>query len=61
MRAWPLMKPPDGLSFTGGWNPLTTDTGTPNSSAQTSNYFNNEKIDKLDGFVDPELLEQLRN
>ena len=52
---------PDGLSFTGGWNPLTTDTGSASSSAQTSNYFNNEKIDKLDGFVDPELLEQLRN
>ena len=51
----------DGLSFTGGWNPLTTDTGSASSSAQTSNYFNNEKIDKLDGFVDPELLEQLRN
>ena len=52
---------PDGLSFTGGWNPLKTDTGSASSSAQTSNYFNNQKIDKLDGFVDPELLEQLRN
>jgi|MDTG01.4.fsa_nt_gb hypothetical protein len=51
----------DGLSFEGGWNPLTTDTGSPNSSAQTSNYFTNQKIDKLDGLVDPELLEQLRN
>ena len=51
---------PDGLSFTGGWNPLTTDTGSPTSSSQTSNYFNNQKIDKLEGLVPPELLDQLR-
>ena len=51
---------PDGLSFTGGWNPLTTDTGSPTSSSQTSNYFNNQKIDRLEGLVPPELLDQLR-
>lgn len=50
-----------GLSFTGGWNPLKTDTGTPGSSAQTSNYFNSQKIDMLEGLVDPETLDQLRS
>ena len=49
-----------GLRFEGGWNPLTTDTGSPTSSSQTSNYFNNQKIDKLEGLVPPELLDQLR-
>lgn len=52
---------PDGLSFSGGWNPLTTDTGAPGSSAQTSNYFNSQKIDNLDGLVDDDLLNQLRS
>jgi len=50
----------NGLSFSGGWNPLKTDTGTPGSSAQTSNYFNSQKIDMLEGLVDPETLDQLR-
>jgi len=50
----------DGLSFRGGWNPLKTDTGSPGSSAQTSNYFNSQKIDMLEGLVDPETLEILR-
>ena len=51
----------DGLSYQGGWSPQKTDTGSESSSAQTSNYYNNEKIDKLDGLVPPELLNQLRN
>lgn len=52
---------PDGRSFTGGWNPLTTDTGTPGSSAQTSNYFNSQKIDNLEGLVPDDVLDQLRS
>jgi hypothetical protein len=51
----------DGLSYQGGWSPQKTDTGSESSSAQTSNYYNNEKIDKLEGLVPPELLNQLRN
>lgn len=52
---------PDGRSFTGGWNPLTTDTGMPGSSAQTSNYFNSQKIDNLEGLVPDDVLDQLRS
>ena len=52
---------PDGLSFTGGWNPLKTDTGNPESSARASGYYDSQKIDNLDGLVDDDLLNQLRN
>jgi hypothetical protein len=51
----------DGLSFEGGWNPHQTDTGSPTSSSQASSYYNNQKIDRLEGLVPPELLNQLRN
>lgn len=51
----------DGLSFEGGWNPHQTDTGSPTSSSQASGYYNNQKIDRLEGLVPPELLNQLRN
>lgn len=50
----------DGLSFEGGWNPHQTDTGSPTSSSQASSYYNNQKIDRLEGLVPPELLDQLR-
>jgi competence CoiA-like predicted nuclease len=60
-EAYKIRIAPNGLSFTGGWNPLKTDTGTPGSSAQTSNYFNSQKIDNLDGLVDDDLLNQLRS
>ena len=52
---------PDGLSFTGGWNPLKTDTGNPESSARASGYYDSQKIDNLDGLVDDDLLNQLRS
>lgn len=52
---------PDGVSFTGGWNPLKTDTGSGETSARASGFYDSQKIDNLDGLVDNDLLEQLRN
>jgi len=50
----------NGLSFKGGWNPHQTDTGSPTSSSQASSFYNNQKVDRLEGLVPPELLDQLR-